>query len=104
MEVFDVNKKHWELWMHDACGEGDGAPWPLTILVDRYGGTYSGGLYVAFPYEYSDIDMDVSGSDIQCHEFWRSYKEQGGLYGIGASAQDAYDDLVSRIEKYMNKS
>lgn len=60
--------------------------YPLTILRDRYGGTYSGGAYTAWNCYYDDIPYGA--------EFW--------MYNVipvgrGATPNDAVIDLERRL-------
>jgi hypothetical protein len=71
-------------------------PYPLTIVLDRYGGTYSKGLYLAFPLEYWDVPLDASGDDVECMEFWNEWIEP---VGRGSSPDDALNDLIKQVEK-----
>ena len=42
--------------------------YPLTIIKDRYNGTYSGGMYLAFNLEY---DLHLRFSVSECAEIAR---------------------------------
>lgn len=68
--------------------------WPLTVIASRYGGTYEGGLFVAFhttPWEVPEGAMD---SDIECAEFYRHNSHQ---IGVGSTPQAAIDDLKAKL-------
>lgn len=68
---------------------------PMTVINDRYGGTYSGGNYTAFPCEYWKLPADgPDGSDIPCSLFWDRYE---GYVGLGETAAEAAKDLVRCI-------
>lgn len=81
--------------------------YPLTIITDRYDGTYSGGGWLAFPLYCDEIPSAVDGYDEECAAFWASNSEP---VGKGNSAQNAIDNLISLmqkqdiIERNMNKS
>jgi hypothetical protein len=62
--------------------------WPCTIVRDRYSGSYSGALWLAFPLE--EQPGGVSGGDGACDEFWRTYDEP---VGKGRTPEDALKDL-----------
>jgi hypothetical protein len=70
---------------------------PVTILLDRYGGTYSNGRWLAFPCDPDEVPEAVWDEDIPCMTWW---KEAGDFpIGRGRSPNDAYLDLVSRLER-----
>ncbi|KKL48773.1 hypothetical protein LCGC14_2322110 [marine sediment metagenome] len=45
-------------------------PYPLTILVDRYSGAYSGGQWTAWNLEPFEIPPGPTESDMECSDFW----------------------------------
>lgn len=67
--------------------------YPLTIISTRYGGTYEGGKFVAFPCEEWAIPDDVQGGDVECMAWWDRYAE--GV-GRGATPDAALADLIER--------
>lgn len=69
--------------------------YPLTVVMDRYNGTYSGAKFLAFPLDFDVVPIEVNGSDTECAYFWKNYEEP---VGKGASAQDAIDDLVAQMQ------
>jgi hypothetical protein len=75
--------------------------YPLTIIKDRYNGIYSGGGYLAFNIEHTEIPNDVSSNDSVCSDFWDI--EQRGLLtlqiGKGRTPNDAVDDLFLKLQK-----
>lgn len=71
------------------------AIYPLTIITDRYGGTYSGGKYLAFNKEYYEISTAVNGEDVECMNFWKCYSD---IVGKGNSPKEAVENLVESIE------
>jgi hypothetical protein len=49
--------------------------WPVRIYQDRYGGSYSGGAWVAVDMarkemEISEIETGILGGDTQAMQFW----------------------------------
>ena len=68
--------------------------YPLTVICDRYDGTYSGAKWLAFPLDYDKIPGDVDASDPECAQFWEDYKEP---VGKGAYASDAVADLIQQM-------
>ena len=73
--------------------------YPVTIIADRYGGTYSGARFVAFPLDYYDVPEDAAGDDVSCMLFWDNYAEP---VGKGASPQAAHDNLVARMQALLS--
>ena len=72
--------------------------YPVTIIVDRYGGCYSGGKYLAFNLEPWDLPRSVSwGGDVDCAEFWADEAPKY-VIGKGNTPNEAYRDLVERIQ------
>jgi len=69
--------------------------YPLTIIADRYDGTYSGGGWLAFPLYCDEIPSAVDGYDEECAAFWANNLEP---VGKGNSAQSAIDDLISQMK------
>ena len=68
--------------------------YPTTIISDRYGGTYSGALWLAFPHDYWDMPEEVDGGDMECYCFWQDYD---GIVGKGATPEDAFNDLRKKM-------
>lgn len=75
------------MWLYD------GTPCPCVITLDRYNGVYSGGKWTAFN-EWS-VPPGAEDSDMECQEFWDSYKNP---VGKGATPADAFQDLVKQLE------
>lgn len=76
------------------------ARYPLTVVTDRYGGTYSGAAYLAFPLDFDEVPEDVNGDDTECGYFWRYYDEP---VGKGATVQEAIDDLIEQMKEPENE-
>ena len=70
--------------------------YPLTIISDRYDGTYSGGGWLAFPLYCDEVPPAVNGCDEDCAAFWKNYYEP---VGKGNSAQSAIENLISQMHK-----
>lgn len=77
---------------------GENIIYPLTIITDRYGGTYSGGDFTAWNLQPCDVPDDVYSDDDTCCEFWmgsgdsRKYK-----FGVGKSIEAAILDLRHKL-------
>lgn len=82
-------------------------PYPLTIHIDRYGGAYSGGAYLAWSLDFDAIPEDVNGSDPECMFFWHNFKQgqTNVIYlvpvcvGRGNSPTESLEDLRNEIRK-----
>lgn len=68
--------------------------YPLTVIRDRYDGTYSGAMWLAFPLHYFYIPSAIRAEDLACANFWKGYKEP---VGKGAYANDAVVDLIEQM-------
>jgi len=62
----------------------------ITVIVDRYGGYYSGGVFTAWP---GEVPEAVDDGDIECMEFW----SKPTFCGIGDTADVAIADLYRRM-------
>jgi len=69
---------------------------PVTITPDRYGGTYSGGAWLAFPLHPSAVPDGPFGGDLLANHWWR---ELGDVpVGRARTPDQAYEDLSRRLE------
>lgn len=75
--------------------------YPLTIVSDRYSGTYSGGKFLAFNERVEDIPEGISHSDNGCAGFWSGYT---GIVGKGSTLGEAASDLLNRLNDDAAKS
>lgn len=74
--------------------------YPLTIVSDRYGGTYSGANFLAFNLPYFDIPDEIGGSDPDEMDFWDISKTcDEYTIGKGHTAQHAFDDLYNKLNQ-----
>jgi hypothetical protein len=73
--------------------------YPMTLVCDRYGGTYSGGRYTAWNCDPWDVPEEIDESDIPCSIFWDNYI---GLVGKGATPLQAMEDLRIKINESNN--
>ena len=69
--------------------------YPLTIIADRYNGTYSGGQYTAWNLIAEDIPPEVDGDDVDCYEFWLTNKM---ICGKGRTLKEAVADLYIKLK------
>jgi hypothetical protein len=78
--------------------------YPVTIISDRYGGTYSGSAWLAFNRDPEDVPEDVSADDVTCAMFWEHQRSMEILdrkhampIGRGNGPDEALQDLYRRI-------
>lgn len=94
--------------------------YPLTVIRDRYNGTYSGASYLAFNLDSNSVPSEVHGSDTPCSYFWdlidegnfvegkvtRDYRDVVKYVGKGVTIEDAVVDLYHKMkdggEKFYN--
>ena len=68
--------------------------YPLTIILDRYSGVYSGGKYTAWPLNYDEIPHGASADDTACMVFWEIWKFP---VGKGDTAEEAITNLAEKL-------
>lgn len=73
---------------------------PMTIVYDRYGGAYSGGVYTAWNKDFWDIPEEVDGCDPECSLFWLQCEE---IVGVGNTPNLAAEDLMYKLNEYLQK-
>jgi len=77
--------------------------YPLTICVDRYGGTYSGGKFTAWNMRAWDVpDSPFADDDSACY-FWQDEAHRFAV-GVGNTVSEAINNLrenMSTREPYM---
>ena len=80
--------------------------YPITIIIDRYGGTYSGGVFTVWNLHPETIPDDIYSDDWTCSDFWcelnhdeksYNYREYHNRYGVGNTIQEAVDNLYSKL-------
>ena len=68
--------------------------WPTTITRDRYGGVYSGGMWVAWPLLPHQVPAAVFDEDVPCRDWWVQHRKEPQLpVGVGATPDEALDQL-----------
>ncbi len=67
-----------------------GKLYPITIVMDRYSGTYSGGEWLAFNLHADEIPSEIHGCDIPCSNFFDETKLP---IGKGKSPEEALENL-----------
>lgn len=72
----------------------------VTIIADRYGGTYSNGRFIAVPVSYQSVEFYLDGSpmddDNSVQELWD--RASGLIVGRGQSPNEAYEDLRRQLD------
>ena len=88
-DIFDADARtRWLKFQH-----------PLTIIADRYGGTYSGGEFLALPLYFYEVPREIAGDDRTCITFWDENANDRLIpVGRGDTPQAAYEDLLKRLE------
>ena len=66
----------------------------LTIVRYRYCGSYSGGKYIAFNLESTDVPKEVFGDDGTAMKFWKHCKI---VVGTGGSPDNAVKYLANNL-------
>lgn len=69
--------------------------YPLTITMDRYGGTYSKGKYLAWRLDAWEVPQEPFMDDVTCMKFWETYK---GIVGLGDTPETAVNHLEWRFK------
>ena len=76
--------------------------YPLTVVSDRYGGTYSGGNFIAWNLDFDEIPNEINGDDVSCHGFWLDNEIP---VGKGSTIHEAiYDLYIHLLYKKENDS
>lgn len=70
--------------------------YPLTIVLDRYGGVYSGGKYTAWNLEFEEVPGDISDGDNECMSFWGDNEV---IVGVGDTPKRAIKNLILKMLK-----
>lgn len=83
--------------MNEILKKAENKIYPLTIVSDRYGGTYSGGNFTAWNLDFDEIPHAVNSDDVDCHEFWL---ENQIVVGKGSTINEAIYDLYLKLEEY----
>lgn len=76
------------------------AIYPLTIIADRYSGTYSGGDYTAWNLEPWCIPDGVEYDGGDALDFWEENKI---VYGKGRTVSEAVADLYCKMKGAENE-
>lgn len=70
--------------------------YPLTIVMDRYNGTYSGAQFTAWNKYFDEVPPEIDGSDVPCMHFWS--KADRSTIGFGSDPTAAYNNLLAKMQ------
>ncbi len=74
--------------------------YPLTIVRDRYTGTYSGGKYTAWNVELEEIPTEIADNDVPCRNFWYEQEDNPTyIVGKGDTVSEALADLYIQLKQ-----
>ena len=71
------------------------AYYPITIVQDRYGGTYSKAAFLCFGCDFDEVPTEVNSDDVTCRNFWESCQI---IVGKGATPVEALNDYTSKYK------
>lgn len=69
--------------------------YPCAIIPARYGGTYEGVRWLAFPLHHEDIPRDAVGSDVPCAEW---HADPTVVLGGGDTPNAALTALITAVK------
>lgn len=74
--------------------------YPLTIVMDRYTGVYSGGIFTAWNLNPDEVPEEICEDDNSASKFFDDirYRRRDFVYGIGETPDEAAMDLYMKIE------
>lgn len=79
--------------------------YPVTIVKDRYQGTYSRGKYLAFNLDQEEVPWQVGAGDCDESDFWGIDGEGTRMtIGKGHTPNAALDDLAEKLEATEQKA
>jgi hypothetical protein len=70
--------------------------YPVTIVMDRYTGTYSSALWLAIQIDPDDMPPEIGGGDSDEEMFWREHDDLKFPIGKGNTPNDALEDLKKK--------
>ena len=74
--------------------------YPLTIVMDRYTGTYSGGIFTAWNLDPDEVPKEICWDDSTVMQFFADIRNgrRNLVYGIGGTPDEAAMDLYMKKE------
>lgn len=85
---------NWTIMYANECAFWMKHRYPVTIIADRYHGSYSGAEWLAFPLERDEVPEEVCGDDMEEMTFWDDYK---GIVGKGTTPDEALANLTEKV-------
>lgn len=78
--------------------------YPLTVVMDRYNGTYSGGAFTAWNLDVDDVPWQICSSDGDALDIFMDIRDgyKGIVYGVGNTPDLAVKDLWNKLKKKDN--
>lgn len=74
----------------------DDSIYPCTIVSDRYGGTYSGAAWLAFPCDATMLPEGYDDGDVETAEFFADHVDSP--IGKGRTPTDALKHLMELLK------
>jgi hypothetical protein len=93
----DLDARWAEVWLGP---EGD-CPYPVTIVRDRYTGSYAGALWLAYPLH--NWPAESQSGDIDARDFWQRADEIDHPIGKGSTPDEALATLVDGMKALAEK-
>ena len=69
--------------------------YPLTIVADRYGGSYAGAAFTAWNKGPDEVPDEINGCDRDCGYFWANANR--AEIGFGDTPDESYEDLCAKF-------
>lgn len=75
--------------------------YPLTVVMDRYSGVYSGGAFTAWNLDVCDVPYQICSGDNAAMAIFDDLKngDTGIVYGAGSTPDAAVKDLWRKIKQ-----
>ncbi len=77
-----------------------GHVYPVTIVEDRYGGSYSGSKWLAFQLDSDQIPEEIGGGDPEESIFWMEHSDEILPIGKGENPNEALEDLKIKLKSF----
>jgi bifunctional DNase/RNase len=74
--------------------------YPVTVVMDRYQGTYSNAQWLAFNFDPSEVPEEIGGDDPTETIFWREHDDKKLPIGKGNTPDEAIADLKAKVKRY----
>lgn len=70
--------------------------YPVTIVLDRYGGAYNGGYkWTAWNLDFEEVPEEINSNDVKAMNYWY---EPTHYAGLGQTPQEALNSLMEQIK------